>query len=138
MGEKYWASYYEMLKRCLKPSGRAGIQVITINASAFETYRKNPDFIQRYVFPGGMLPTPQHLADLGAAQNLPLINTRIFGQDYARTLADWRVRFWDAWPRVAKLGFDDRFKKLWEFYLYYCEAGFRSEYIDVRQVTYQG
>jgi cyclopropane-fatty-acyl-phospholipid synthase len=138
VGEKYWASYYEMVKRCLKPGGRAGIQVITINPTAFETYRKNPDFIQRYVFPGGMLPTPQHLNDLGATQELPLISTRIFGQDYARTLSDWRLRFWDAWPRVAKLGFDDRFKKLWEFYLYYCEAGFRSEYIDVRQVTYQG
>ncbi len=136
VGEKYWPSYFETLKNCLKAGGRAGVQIITIKEAAFAMYKKRPDFIQAYVFPGGMLPTPRHLADLGSSNSLAIINQRIFPQDYARTLADWRVRFWDAWPKVSKLGFDGRFKRLWEFYLYYCEAGFRSEYIDVRQVVY--
>ena len=136
VGEKHWPTYFAALKDRLKPGGRAGIQVITINEAAFEPYKKRPDFIQAYVFPGGMLPTPQRLRTLGATESLSLIKERVFAQDYARTLADWRVKFWDAWPKIEKLGFDQRFKRLWEFYLYYCEAGFRSEYIDVRQVVY--
>jgi cyclopropane-fatty-acyl-phospholipid synthase len=136
VGEKYWPSYFATLKNCLKPGGRAGVQIITIKDSAFAMYKKRPDFIQAYVFPGGMLPTPKHLLDLGASHSLSILRQRVFPQDYARTLADWRVRFWAAWPNVTKLGFDERFKRLWEFYLYYCEAGFRTEYIDVRQVVY--
>jgi cyclopropane-fatty-acyl-phospholipid synthase len=136
VGEKYWPSYFATLKNCLKQGGRAGVQIITIKDAAFEMYKKRPDFIQAYVFPGGMLPTPAHLASLGNAHSLSILNQRIFPQDYARTLAQWRLRFRAAWPDVTKLGFDERFKRLWEFYLYYCEAGFRSEYIDVRQVVY--
>lgn len=136
VGEKYWPSYFTTLRDCLKPKGRVGVQIITIKDGAFEMYKKRPDFIQAYVFPGGMLPTPSHLKALGIDHSLSIINQRIFPQDYARTLAEWRQRFWAAWPEVKKLGFDDRFKRLWEFYMYYCEAGFRSEYIDVRQVVY--
>jgi cyclopropane-fatty-acyl-phospholipid synthase len=136
VGEKHWPTYFATLRDRLKPGGRAGIQVITINDSAFETYRKRPDFIQAYVFPGGMLPTPDHLRALGTTASLTLVKELVFAKDYARTLADWRERFWASWDKVAKLGFDTRFKRLWEFYLYYCEAGFRSEYIDVRQVVY--
>jgi cyclopropane-fatty-acyl-phospholipid synthase len=136
VGEKYWPSYFTMLRDCLKPKGRVGVQIITIKDDAFDLYKKRPDFIQAYVFPGGMLPTPSHLASLGIEHSLSIIHQRIFPQDYARTLAEWRVRFWAAWPEVSKLGFDERFKRLWEFYMYYCEAGFRSEYIDVRQVVY--
>ncbi len=136
VGEKHWPTYFATLKNCLKPGGRAGIQVITINEAAFEPYKSRPDFIQAYVFPGGMLPTPKRLRQLGATEALTIVNERVFAQDYARTLSDWRIKFWDAWPKVSKLGFDARFKRLWEFYLYYCEAGFRSEYIDVRQVVY--
>jgi len=137
VGEKYWPTFFTKVKDCLKPGGTAGMQIITIDESGFETYRKRPDFIQRYVFPGGMLPTPSILKSMGAAHGLAFVKERIFPQDYARTLAEWRQRFWASWDKIVPLGFDERFKKLWEFYLYYCEAGFRAEYIDVRQVIYK-
>lgn len=137
VGEKYWPVFFGKVKECLKAGGTAGMQIITIKESAFERYRVRPDFIQRYVFPGGMLPTPSILKRLGADHGLTFARERIFPQDYARTLADWRQRFWGSWEKIVPLGFDDRFKKLWEFYLHYCEAGFRAEYIDVRQVIYR-
>jgi cyclopropane-fatty-acyl-phospholipid synthase len=137
VGERYWPTYFSKLRSLLKAGGTAGIQVITINEAAFQTYRVRPDFIQRYVFPGGMLPTPAILRSLGAAHGLDILRERVFPQDYARTLAEWRERFWASWDKIKPLGFDERFKKLWEFYLYYCEAGFRAEYIDVRQVIYR-
>ena len=102
----------------------------------FQSYRREVDFIQRYVFPGGMLPSPQILKTLGARFGIPLIRERIFGQDYAKTLATWRNNFRDAWPNLKPLGFDDRFRRLWEYYLAYCEAGFLSGNIDVRQVVF--
>lgn len=137
VGERYWPTYFSKLRSLLKSGGTAGIQVITINEAAYDTYRARPDFIQRYVFPGGMLPTPAILRSLGTAHGLNILRERIFPQDYARTLAEWRDRFWASWDKIKPLGFDERFKKLWEFYLYYCEAGFRAEYIDVRQVVYR-
>ncbi len=137
VGEKYWPVFFGKMKECLRPEGTAGLQIITINEGAFKTYRKRPDFIQRYVFPGGMLPTPAILKSMGAQHGLSFLRERVFPQDYARTLAEWRERFWQSWDRIVPLGFDDRFKKLWEFYLHYCEAGFRAEYIDVRQVVYK-
>lgn len=136
VGEKYWPAYFSKLKQCLKPGGKAGLQIITIKPEAFDQYRNNPDFIQKYVFPGGMLPTRHHLAELGRKVDLSLIKDFGFGLDYARTLAEWRERFWSVWERVKPLGFDDRFKRLWEFYLFYCEAGFRARNIDVRQVVF--
>lgn len=137
VGEKYWPVFFGKVKDCLRPSGTAGMQIITINEAAYPLYRKRPDFIQRYVFPGGMLPTPALLRSLGADHGLSFLRERVFAQDYARTLADWRDRFWTSWDRIVPLGFDERFRKLWEFYLHYCEAGFRAEYIDVRQVVYK-
>jgi cyclopropane-fatty-acyl-phospholipid synthase len=137
VGEKYWPVFFGKVKDVLKPGGTAGFQIITINERSYPLYRQRPDFIQRYVFPGGMLPTPAILRSLGAEQGLAFLRERVFPQDYARTLAEWRQRFWAAWPRLAPLGFDDRFRRLWEFYLHYCEAGFRAEYIDVRQVVYR-
>ncbi|MDQ0999333.1 cyclopropane-fatty-acyl-phospholipid synthase [Phyllobacterium ifriqiyense] len=137
VGEKYWPVFFSKVKDCLNPGGSAGLQIITINDKSFERYRKRPDFIQRYVFPGGMLPTPTKLKSLGKDFGLDMYRENIFPQDYARTLAEWRERFWGSWDRLRHLGFDGRFKKLWEFYLFYCEAGFRSEYIDVRQVFYK-
>ena len=137
VGEKYWPGYFDRLNACLKPGGRAGLQIITIDENAYENYRRNPDFIQRYVFPGGMLPTLEILEDLGRKANLTLAGQRAFAQDYARTLSEWCNRFWDAWPAIKPMGFDDRFKRLWEFYLHYCEAGFRAENINVRQIIYQ-
>lgn len=137
VGEKYWKGYFSKLNECLKPGGRAGLQIITIREDAYENYRRNPDFIQRYVFPGGMLPTFEILEDLGHKANLKLADHREFAQDYARTLSEWCNRFWDAWPSIKPLGFDDRFKRLWEFYLHYCEAGFRAENVNVRQIIYE-
>ena len=136
VGEAYWETYFAKVRDVLKPGGKAGLQVITIDAEAFPAYRKQPDFIQRHVFPGGMLPPPPALRDLGARHALELVDERVFPQDYARTLAEWRDRFRQAWPRIDAMGFDERFKRLWEFYLHYCEAGFRAEFIDVRQLTF--
>ncbi|TPW26408.1 SAM-dependent methyltransferase [Pararhizobium mangrovi] len=137
VGEKYWSTYFDRVRRCLKPGGKAGLQVITINDAAFERYRSNPDFIQRYVFPGGMLPTMRHLRDVAARSELNLTAEHAFGGDYARTLVEWRDRFWRAWSTIRPLGFDERFRRMWEFYLQYCEAGFRARHIDVRQVVYE-
>jgi cyclopropane-fatty-acyl-phospholipid synthase len=136
VGEKYWPAYFAKLRECLKPGGKAGLQIITIKPEAFDQYKANPDFIQKYVFPGGMLPTQNHLAELSRKVGLSLVRDFGFGLDYARTLSEWRGRFWTVWERIRPMGFDDRFKRLWEFYLFYCEAGFRARNIDVRQVVF--
>lgn len=136
VGEKYWTTYFGKLRECLREGGRAGIQAITIASSVFPVYRRQPDFIQRYIFPGGMLPTRDHLEEHGRRAGLSMVAHRAFAADYARTLAEWRDRFWARWDHIRPLGFDDRFKRLWEFYLSYCEAGFRAQNIDVRQVVY--
>ena len=136
VGEQFWPQYFSQLRDRLLPGGLAGIQAITIQDSLFQTYRREVDFIQRYVFPGGMLPSPQVLKSLGERFGVPVIRERIFGQDYAKTLATWRNNFRAAWPNLMPLGFDDRFRRLWEYYLAYCEAGFLSGNIDVRQVVF--
>jgi cyclopropane-fatty-acyl-phospholipid synthase len=136
VGEQFWPTYFSQVRDRLLPGGLAGIQAITIQDSLFQTYRREVDFIQRYVFPGGMLPSPQVLKSLGERFGVPVIRERIFGQDYAKTLATWRNNFRAAWPNLIPLGFDDRFRRLWEYYLAYCEAGFLSGNIDVRQVVF--
>ncbi|KPB01521.1 cyclopropane-fatty-acyl-phospholipid synthase [Ahrensia marina] len=136
VGEAYWGTYFEKVHDVLKTGGKAGLQIITINENSFPFYREHPDFIQRYVFPGGMLPPPSMLDQLPVEMGLKKQSERIFARDYARTLAEWRERFWQSWDILKTMGFDDRFKRLWEFYLYYCEAGFEEEFIDVRQVVY--
>jgi cyclopropane-fatty-acyl-phospholipid synthase len=137
VGEKYWQPYYQKLRDCLKTGGRAGLQIITICDRSFDIYRSRPDFIQKYVFPGGMLPSTTILSELAEKTGLTEDAPKIFGHDYARTLAEWRQRFRDKWGEIKALGFDERFRRMWEFYLHYCEAGFRSQNIDVRQVFYQ-
>jgi cyclopropane-fatty-acyl-phospholipid synthase len=136
VGEEFWPNYFSQLRDRLLPGGLAGIQAITIRDSSFPEYRKEVDFIQRYVFPGGMLPSPQVLKSLGERFGVPVIRERVFGQDYAKTLATWRNNFRNAWPNLMPLGFDERFRRLWEYYLAYCEAGFLSGNIDVRQVVF--
>jgi cyclopropane-fatty-acyl-phospholipid synthase len=136
VGEQFWPKYFSQLRDRLLPGGLAGIQAITIQDSSFQYYRREIDFIQRYVFPGGMLPSPEILKSLGERFGVPVIRERIFGQDYAKTLATWRNNFRNAWPNLIPLGFDDRFRRLWEYYLAYCEAGFLSGNIDVRQVVF--
>ncbi len=137
VGEKYWPTYFEKVRDCLKPGGFVGLQTITIADRSFQDYKKYPDFIQRYIFPGGMLPTPSILTRLGEEADLKGVHERIFPKDYARTLAQWRERFHAAWSEIKPLGFDERFRRMWEFYLHYCEAGFLAGNIDVRQVFMQ-
>lgn len=131
VGEAYWPTYFRTLRACLKPGGRAVLQIITIAAERYDDYRRTPDFIQRHIFPGGMLPPKATI--LAHARRAALEPGRIihFGDSYARTLADWRKRFLAAGPRLAAMGFDERFQRMWEYYLAYCEAGFSAGFIDV-------
>jgi len=137
VGEKYWPAFFTTLGDRLKEGGRAALQIITIDADSFDDYRRHPDFIQRYIFPGGMLPTREHVLDHAAKVGLAARDERAFGLDYARTLAEWRERFLATWPEVESLGFDARFKRMWLYYLAYCEGGFRSGNIDVRHFAFQ-
>ncbi|MFZ5734518.1 MAG: class I SAM-dependent methyltransferase [Pseudomonadota bacterium] len=136
VGEEFWPKYFRQISDRLLPGGLAGIQAITIQDRFFDVYRREVDFIQRYVFPGGMLPSPNILKAFGEKFGIPVIRERVFGQDYARTLAAWRDNFRAAWPNLTPMGFDERFRRLWEYYLAYCEAGFLSGNIDVRQVVF--
>jgi cyclopropane-fatty-acyl-phospholipid synthase len=135
VGEAYWPSYFECLARNLKPQGRACIQTIVIADELFGRYRKGTDFIQQYIFPGGMLPSPSVFRQHAEKHGLRVVNEFKFGLDYARTLHEWRLAFNEQMPRVREQGFDDRFLRTWEFYLAYCEAGFRAKSIDVAQFT---
>ncbi len=135
VGERYWPVFFDKLRTILAPGGLAGMQIITIHDRGFESYRRRQDFIQKYIFPGGMLPSPSRLSGEIERAGLRLVDDVGFGQDYARTLAEWRDRFLDAWPEIAPLGFDERFRRMWQFYLAYCEGGFRAGNIDVRQIA---
>jgi cyclopropane-fatty-acyl-phospholipid synthase len=136
VGEKYWPSYFKTLHDRLKPGGRAGVQVITVADRFFADYRKTADFIQRYVFPGGMLPCKSVLAAQIEAAGLTQGEQLWFGRDYAETLRRWRVSFEGTWERIAGLHaqYDSGFKRLWNFYLCYCEVGFDAEFTDVGQI----
>lgn len=133
VGERFWDGYFRQVRRCLKPGGRAVIQSITIADDRFADYRRGTDFIQRHIFPGGMLPSPQVFERRLASADLRLVDRYAFGLGYARTLAQWHRNFEAAWPEISTLGFDERFHRLWRFYLAYCEAGFRSGATDVYQ-----
>jgi cyclopropane-fatty-acyl-phospholipid synthase len=139
VGEEYWPAYFNTLRERLVPGGKAGLQVITIADRLFADYRKTADFIQRYVFPGGMLPSPTRLREEIARAGLQLTETRWFGKDYAETLRHWRAGFQAGWERIAGFSaqYDDRFKRLWEFYLGYCEVGFCAGFTDVGQIVIQ-
>lgn len=131
VGEAYWPIYFRTLHDRLNAGGIAVLQVITIDEARFEAYRGSSDFIQRHIFPGGMLPTKAIIAEQGARAGLKLVSTQSFGQSYAATLTEWRKRFLASWPGIAEMGFPERFRRLWDYYLCYCEAGFRAATIDV-------
>jgi len=135
VGAEYWARFFAGLRDRLAPGGVAGLQVITIADRYFDDYRRGADYIQRYVFPGGMLPSPAALDREVAAAGLTTGRIETFGGDYAATLRAWNRRFQVAWPGIRAMGFDDRFKRLWEQYLAYCAAGFGVGTIDVRQMA---
>jgi cyclopropane-fatty-acyl-phospholipid synthase len=137
VGERYWPDYFRILRERLRPGGTAGLQIITIPERFFPDYRANLDFIRRHIFPGGMLPSPERLDALARSVRLELQDVRIFGGDYAETLRQWRARFDGNWPILAPMGFDERFRRLWRYYLAYCEAGFDQGTIDVRQLVYR-
>ncbi|MDZ4761860.1 MAG: cyclopropane-fatty-acyl-phospholipid synthase family protein [Alphaproteobacteria bacterium] len=131
VGEKYWPNYFAKVAEILKPGAKAALQVITIEDQEFERYRSRPDFIQRYIFPGGMLPSIERLGRESARVGLDFRTATLFGQSYARTLAEWQNRFEPEWDAISRLGFDERFRRLWLYYLAYCQAGFRTGRIDV-------
>jgi cyclopropane-fatty-acyl-phospholipid synthase len=137
VGEQYWTTYFAGLSRLLKDGGRAVLQVITIREAIFPRYRREMDFIRRFIFPGGMLPTPTLLRALGEETGLAVVGETEFGLDYAETCRLWHERFRRAWPEIEALGFDERFHRIWSYYLAYCEAGFRAGTIDVRQIGFQ-
>lgn len=131
VGEAYWPVYFKTLHDRLNAGGIAVLQVITIDEARFEIYRSSADFIQRHIFPGGMLPTKAIIDQQAARAGLRLVSTQSFGQSYAATLAEWRKRFLASWPDITEMGFPERFRRLWDYYLCYCEAGFRAATIDV-------
>ncbi len=135
VGESYWPSYFECVASSLKQGGRACIQTITIADELFERYRKSTDFIQQYIFPGGMLPSPSEFARMAAKHGLTVTASSRFGIDYADTLVAWRKAFHARLDEVRAQGFDDRFVRTWEFYLCYCEAAFREHNTDVMHFT---
>jgi cyclopropane-fatty-acyl-phospholipid synthase len=131
VGEAYWPLFFDNLRQRLKVNGTAVLQVITIDQSRFESYRRRPEFIQRYIFPGGMLPTVEILKRQVEDCGLRLVSSEHFGGSYARTLAIWHDRFQRAWPSIEAMGFDVRFKRMWEYYLAYCRLGFEIGALDV-------
>jgi cyclopropane-fatty-acyl-phospholipid synthase len=133
VGERWWDTYFRTVRRLLRPEGRALIQSITIRDDLFPRYRRGTDFIQQFVFPGGMLPSPTVFGRRARKNGLIVRDAFAFGSDYARTLAGWLASFEASWPEIARQGFDERFRRLWRFYLAYCEAGFRSGCTDVVQ-----
>jgi len=137
VGIENWPSYFQTVHDRLKPGGTAAIQAITINESDFEGYRSTPDFIQRYIFPGGMLMTKTAMREQAKRVGLILENVENFRLSYARTLALWRERFLERWHEIQKLGFDETFKRKWVYYLSYCEAGFAEGSIDVGIYQYR-
>lgn len=136
VGEAYWDSYFARLRQCLKPGAKAVIQSITIDEQYFERYRSSTDFIQQYIFPGGMLPSAERLVRVAESHGLKLCNRLHFGVDYAWTLARWHEQFIAADERVRALGYDKRFVRMWRFYLAYCEAGFAEGATDVVQFSF--
>jgi cyclopropane-fatty-acyl-phospholipid synthase len=131
VGQAYWPAYFSTIRDRLRPGGIAAVQVITMAEDRYDAYERGTDFIQKHIFPGGMLPTDAIMRDRTAAAGLVLEGVKTFGLSYARTLADWRDRFHRAWPDLRRLGFDERFRRKWDYYLSYCEAGFQTGALDV-------
>ena len=135
VGREYWPQYFQAVARLLKPGGRACVQSIVIDDALFERYIGSTDFIQQYIFPGGCLPCPREFRREAQAAGLEVIDEFAFGPDYAETLRRWRDQFLAQRHQVLQLGFDERFIRIWEFYLAYCEAAFEKSNIDVVQYT---
>jgi cyclopropane-fatty-acyl-phospholipid synthase len=135
VGERYWPDFFGKVAGVVRPGGRAALQVITIREDVYESYRRKPDFIQTHIFPGGMLPSIRAFRDQVGRAGLRVMDEGFYADHYARTLRLWRERFEAAADRFSFDGLDDRFRRLWRYYLAYCEGGFRARTIDVMQVA---
>lgn len=135
VGQEYWPTYFESVARLLKSGGKACIQTIVIDDALFDRYVKSTDFIQQYIFPGGCLPCPREFRAHAERAGLKVVDELAFGLDYAETLRRWRHQFMADKTQVLQLGFDERFIRIWEFYLAYCEAAFEQHNTDVLQFT---
>ena len=133
VGERYWSKYFEVLKNNLKNNGSIGLQTITIEDKFFKKYRKFPDFIQTYIFPGGMLPSVEEMTKILKSNGLFIKEQKMFGNDYAKTLKLWSRSFEGSWEKIKKEGFNETFRRMWRYYLGYCEGGFKSGNINVGQ-----
>ena len=133
VGEAHWPRYFDTVRERLARGGAAALQIITIAEDRFENYRRSADFIQRHIFPGGMLPSVERLKAQFDRARLHFDDAVMFGDSYADTLRQWRARFLAAWSSIERLGFDERFRRMWEMYLAYCEGGFRAQTINVGQ-----
>ena len=131
VGEENWPRYFATLRDRLAPGGTIVLQAITIDEALFDNYRSRADFIQRYIFPGGLLPTHSRIVQHARAAGLDVERLHAFGPSYARTLVAWRQRFQANWPAIRALGFDERFRRMWNYYLDYCQAGFEHGTVDV-------
>tara|TARA_Y100000590_G_scaffold191509_1_gene217853 strand:+ start:664 stop:1857 length:1194 start_codon:yes stop_codon:yes gene_type:complete len=131
VGKKYWQVYFDKIKNSLNNNGLATFQIITINEKNRETYQKNPDFIQQYIFPGGMLPSKGQIYNITNSLGLNLNEFNSFGNSYANTLSIWNKQFQKTWHLIAEQGYSVRFKRMWEYYLSYCEVGFITKSTDV-------
>ena len=137
VGQNYLVNYFKSIKKNLSENGRAAIQAITIDDSLFDRYKTKEDFIQKYIFPGGFLPSKKKLYDLSYSNGLEIKKYDSYGSHYSNTLKIWRDEFLKKWEEISKHGFDNKFKRMWHFYLSYCEAGFKSKNIDLIQFSMQ-
>ena len=135
VGEKYWPAYFDCVKNCLYPGKQATLQIITIQEARWEIYRRGVDFIQKYIFPGGMLPSPAVLRSEVERAGLKVVNSIEFGESYSQTLRRWHETFNVKWDEISEMGFDDRFRRMWNFYLTSCASTFRYGNCDVTQIT---
>lgn len=135
VGEKHWPTYFNTIRNRLNPGAKATIQTITVADDRFDNYRNHVDFIQKYIFPGGMLPSPSAFQAQAEVAGLRVEDSLAFGQGYSKTLRLWSERFNASWPTIHKMGFDDRFRRMWNYYLAACAASFRYETTDVMQFT---
>jgi cyclopropane-fatty-acyl-phospholipid synthase len=135
VGEKYWPDYFDCVKNCLYPGKQATLQIITIQEARWEIYRRGVDFIQKYIFPGGMLPSPAVLRSEVERAGLKVVNSIEFGESYSQTLRRWHETFNAKWDEISEMGFDDRFRRMWNFYLTSCASTFQYGNCDVTQIT---
>ena len=134
VGKEYWNNFFSKIRKVLNPDGKVGLQLITIDDKIYDVYKNNPDFIQKYIFPGGMLPSFKILRNVATKNYFKVENVNSFSDDYAKTLNIWNKRFNDNWKKIEDLGFDETFKLMWNYYLSYCEGGFLSNNIDLKQI----